>query len=157
MRSRPGAQHQSAECSIASCVVLEPTKRPAAPQWATAATRSLQPPSCPLSERRRSGRPTHHLVWTAGPLVVSSARHRGARPRRGRSPACLCRIASGRWAGGGSPNGVWATTASTYRLFPGIDDIPAIKECISTRSLSRLKARMVYADEFRKSLYKDVS
>jgi hypothetical protein len=23
MRSRPGAQHQSAECSIASCVVLE--------------------------------------------------------------------------------------------------------------------------------------
>ena len=40
-------------------------KRSADSQLATAATRSLQPPSCPLSERRRPGRPTHHFgLWT---------------------------------------------------------------------------------------------
>jgi hypothetical protein len=33
---------------------------------------------------------------TARPLIVPSARLRRARPRRGRSPACLCRMASGR-------------------------------------------------------------
>jgi hypothetical protein len=36
----------------------ELTKRSAASQFATAATRSLQPPSCSPSPRRRAGRPT---------------------------------------------------------------------------------------------------
>jgi hypothetical protein len=38
----------------------EPMERSAASQLATATRRSLQPQSCPLSERRRAGRPTHH-------------------------------------------------------------------------------------------------
>jgi hypothetical protein len=39
----------------------EPTKQSAAPQLATAATRSLQPPPRPPPAPRRAGRPPHHL------------------------------------------------------------------------------------------------
>jgi len=38
-------------------VEAEPMERSAVSQLATATRRSLQPPSCPLSERRRAGRP----------------------------------------------------------------------------------------------------
>ena len=37
-------------------------ERSADSQLATVTRRSLQPPSCPPSERRRAGRPTHHSV-----------------------------------------------------------------------------------------------
>ena len=47
------------DLGVAACGEAELTKRSAASQLATAATRSLQPPSCPLS--RRVGRPTNHL------------------------------------------------------------------------------------------------
>ena len=53
------------DLGAAACGEAELTKRPAASQLATAATRSLQPPPCPLSERR-TGRPTHHFTFDVG-------------------------------------------------------------------------------------------
>ena len=49
-RGRAGVARRPAEA--------EPMERSAASQLATGTRRSLQPPSCPLSERRRAGRPT---------------------------------------------------------------------------------------------------
>jgi len=69
--SRPASPLRCAPCArvrsvsdlgAAACGEAELTKRSAASQLATAATRSLQPPPCPLSERRRTGRPTHLFV-----------------------------------------------------------------------------------------------
>ena len=69
--SRPASPLRCAPCArvrsvsdlgAAACGEAELTKRSAASQLATASTRSLQPPPCPLSERRRTGRPTHLFV-----------------------------------------------------------------------------------------------
>ena len=70
------------DLGAAACGEAELTKRSAASQLSTAATHSLQPPSCPLSERRRAGRPTHHLANPTGPAGLHArtqdqVEHRG--------------------------------------------------------------------------------
>jgi hypothetical protein len=86
------------DLGAAACGEAELTKRSAASQLATAATRSLQPPSCPLSEHRRAGRPkTPYPEWPASAVLFftrsgallfgagqrAGSRDNGRRPRGG--------------------------------------------------------------------------
>jgi hypothetical protein len=56
-----GQRTSASDPGVAAHGEAEPTKRSAAPQLATAATRSLQPPPRPPPARRRAGRP--HTIF----------------------------------------------------------------------------------------------
>jgi hypothetical protein len=80
-RTCPGLQgfwwRSVSDLGSAACSEAELTKRSATSQLATAGTRSLQPPSCPLSERRRAGRPNVGIHRAPKAIQVD-----GSRPRR---------------------------------------------------------------------------
>ena len=91
-----------------------PARAPAPPPWDSPLPAC--PPACPtqFGGGGPADGPDAAARDEAGPMGpalrldskvqgrVPSARLRRAQPRRGRSPACLCRMASGGWAGGRS-------------------------------------------------------
>ena len=98
----------------------EPMERSAASQLATATRRSLQPPSCPLAERRRARRPTHHSEPLRGStpgllgicfLFVTVLRSHGlgtaGSPKTSLSPLVVC-----------SPTSTWHVRSARVRSVP---------------------------------------